>query len=76
MPRSLFSTRPRRNRLIDRYLTEPVNFGGEVMTREHVIRTLKSVGADDRSVDRYLQGAELAQQIARPHWNVPTTRIQ
>ncbi len=63
MPRSPFSTRLRPQTLLDRYLAEPVLYGGELWTRGDVIRDLKRCGLDDRSVDRYLQGSELFHKL-------------
>ena len=57
-PRSIFTTRPRRRPLMDRYMNEQFSYGGELWTRADVIRDLKRIGADNRMIDRYLQGAE------------------
>lgn len=65
MPRGPFSTRPRRNRLIDRCMHEVVLYGGELWTREEIIRDLKRQGLDVRCIDRYLQGSELPQRMDR-----------
>ncbi len=66
MARSLFSTRPRRQTFLDRYLDEEVEYGGEWCRRIDVIRDLKRCGLDDRCVDRYLQGMELRQELDIP----------
>ena len=63
MPRSPFATRPRRQTLLDRYLAEPIRYGGELWARIDVIRDLKRCGLDDRCIDRYLQGSELLNKL-------------
>lgn len=40
------------------YLTELVNFGGEIMTRGEMIAILQAEGFDQVMIDRYLQGQE------------------
>ena len=75
MPRSLFSTPPRRKTFVDRYLDELVEYGGEMWRRIDVIRDLKRCGLDDRCIDRYLQGMELRQELDR-RWHMQTNAIQ
>jgi len=58
------------------YLSETVNFGGELMSRSRMIAELRKLtGGSEQLVDRYLQGQELgerargkglAQRCARP----------
>ena len=59
MPRSLFSTRPRRRSFVEQYLDQPVEYGGEVWTRAEVIRDMRSRGVANVLIDRWLQGADL-----------------
>ena len=61
--RSIYATRPRRQTLVDRYLNELISYGGELWTRAEIIQDLKSMGCNDRMVDRYLQGTELRQRL-------------
>lgn len=63
MARSVFATRPRQVGLLERYLSEPICYGGEVWARGAVMLDRKRAGMDDRCVDRYLQGAELRVRL-------------
>ena len=76
MARSIFSTRPRRGGLVQRYLDELVEYGGEMWRRGDVILDLKQSGLDDRCVDRYLQGMELRKVIQERYWKMPTDKVQ
>ncbi len=45
--------------LVERYLNEPMSYGGVMSTRGDIIRDLQRSGADAAWIDRYMQGAEL-----------------
>lgn len=45
-------------RLVDRYLTEPVLYGGLPSTRAEIIRDLEAQGCTRIGIDRYLQGLD------------------
>lgn len=48
------------------YLSEKINYGGEVWTRGDVIADLQGQGADQRRIDAYMTGAQtLSESMAR-----------
>jgi hypothetical protein len=49
-------------RLIDRYLNELIDYGGEPHTRAEVILDMQQRGIDQPCIDRWLQGNEHAQR--------------
>lgn len=74
MARSLFATRRRRTSFVDRYLNEPMEYGGVMSTRGQIIRDLQRRGVDAACIDRYLQGADLrAEAEERGRRHVPAT---
>lgn len=56
-----------RANVVHAYLTEPVNYGGEIVTRAERRRRLLSAGLSHIEADRYEQGSDLGARIARNH---------
>ncbi len=50
-------------RYLDKYLNELIDFGGDLMTRAEVIRTMQAEGTDRACIDRWFQGYELGQRL-------------
>ena len=50
-------------RLIDRYLNERIDYGGEPFTRAEVILDMQQRGIPQPCIDRWLQGNERAQAL-------------
>lgn len=48
--------------LVDDYFNEPIFYGGAICTRAEAIADMEESGLDQRSIDRWLQGAELAAE--------------
>ena len=76
--RSIYATRPRRQTRMDRHLNELISYGGELWTRADITRDLKRMGAEDRMIDRYLQGAEQQKRLEanRLRSTPPTSLLQ
>lgn len=53
----------RRETLVDRYMNEIIDYGGELMTRANVIRDMQEMGVRPSGIDRWFQGYELMQRI-------------
>jgi len=50
-------------RYIEEYLNEIIDYGGEPYTRAAAILDMQSMGMAQSSIDRWLQGYELAQEL-------------
>jgi len=61
-------------RLIDRYLNEVIDYGGEPYTRAEVILDMQQRGIDQPCIDRWLQGNEHAQRRRERRARI-TTRL-
>jgi hypothetical protein len=53
----------KRETLVARHLAEPINYGGELLTRGEVMQRLRDDGATPAMADRWMQGYELMQRI-------------
>jgi hypothetical protein len=49
--------------LVDRYLGEIINYGGEFMSRGEAIADMQRIGMEPRCIDRWLQGNELMARL-------------
>jgi hypothetical protein len=58
-----------REKFLESYLTENIYYGGELMPRWKVIKELEKVCADQRCIDRWLQGYDLAQSLEAKRGN-------
>lgn len=56
----------------DRYLDEKLEYGGEWWSREDIIRDLRRMNVPDRSIDRWLQGAEHRKRSGHALLDLPS----
>lgn len=55
--------KPVKQNLVQQYMSETFDFGGEVKTRAEVIAHLKTLDATQPMIDRYLQGLDLRKRL-------------
>lgn len=51
-----------RTTLVDKFMQEHINFGGEIMTRAEVARTMQTEGFDNRAIDWWAFGRPKVSQ--------------
>lgn len=61
---------PKEKKGADAYLSEKIDYGGEMMSRGAVIADLKKQGASQANIDRYLQGSALGGHGAKESWQM------
>ena len=61
---------------ISSYLTEIIDYGGELCTRAEAIADMQRMGLPQGCIDRWLQGYELAQRIGERRASVEPTESQ
>ena len=49
--------------LVQRYMSEIIDYGGFAMTRAEVIRDMQQMGLPQPSIDRWFQGYELRKSM-------------
>ena len=57
----------KRTTLVERYMAEQFNFGGELKTRAEIIAYLKSIGGTSRQIDLYLCGLDFSRREGLNH---------
>jgi hypothetical protein len=53
----------KRRTLVQQYLEEVIDYGGEPYTRGEAILHMQSIGLNQSNIDRWLQGYELGQRL-------------
>lgn len=54
----------KRRSLVDEYMNEIIDYGGEDYTRAEVIRDMRRMGQTPAQIDRWFQGYELGKELA------------
>lgn len=51
--------------MVDEYMNEIIDYGGEDYTRAEVIRDMQRIGQSQAQIDRWFQGYELGKAITQ-----------
>lgn len=66
---------PAGKNFVDRYFEERLDYGGELWTRAEIIRDLRQIGAPERLIYRWLQGAEYRKTSGKTLLEMPPASL-